>query len=98
MKKIMFFLLISAVAAGLLGSPALAYDVDADNTSKDGAAMAVDVFAARPLGFASTVLGSATFVVSLPFSALGGNVGPAYDRLVILPARYTFDRPLGAFD
>ncbi|MFW6333759.1 MAG: hypothetical protein ACOC0W_00710, partial [Desulfosalsimonas sp.] len=78
MKKIMFFLLILAVTAGLLGSPALAYSADKDDTSKDGAAMAVDVFAARPLGFASTVLGSATFVVSLPFSALGQNIDSAY--------------------
>ncbi|MFW6081992.1 MAG: hypothetical protein ACOC7W_08755 [Desulfosalsimonas sp.] len=98
MKKLIFFLLISALAAGPFAPSAPAYEVDADNVPRDGTAMAVDAFAARPLGFASTVLGAATFVVSLPFSALGKNVGQAYDRLVVTPARYTFDRPLGQFD
>jgi hypothetical protein len=39
--------------------------------------------------------GSVVFVLSLPFSALGGNVGEAADKLVVDPARYTFVRPLG---
>lgn len=60
-----------------------------------GEAMAADVLLLRPLGIVATVLGSAAFVVSLPFSALGGNVGQAADKLVAEPAAYTFKRPLG---
>ena len=43
----------------------------------------------------STVVGLATFIVTLPFSALGGNIGEAGNTLVVEPAKYTFVRPLG---
>jgi hypothetical protein len=39
--------------------------------------------------------GSIAFVLSLPFSALGGNVGEAAEKLVVDPAMFTFARPLG---
>ncbi|MFP4194515.1 MAG: hypothetical protein ACLFMN_03440 [Desulfobacterales bacterium] len=98
MKRLIFFMLIAALAAGPFGSPAFAGSTSADGGRADGAAMAVDVFAARPLGLASTVFGAATFIVALPFSALGKNVGQSYDLLVVTPALYTFDRSLGDFD
>jgi hypothetical protein len=59
--------------------------------------MAFDALVVRPLSFAGTVLGSALFVVSLPFSALGGNVDGAGHRLVVEPGEFTFERPLGDF-
>jgi hypothetical protein len=61
-------------------------------------AMAVDAIAVRPLGIVATALGTGLFVVSLPFSALGGNTGEAWDTLVVTPARFTFVRPLGEYD
>ena len=51
----------------------------------------------RPLAFAATVIGGAIFVVTSPFSALGGNIGPAYDYLLADPFKFTFARPLGEF-
>ncbi len=51
----------------------------------------------RPLGLAATVIGGAIFVVTLPFSALGGNAKPAYDYLLVDPFKFTFARPLGEF-
>ncbi len=66
--------------------------------SKDPAAMTMDLALARPGGLVATVAGAAIFVVSLPFSALGGNTGEAFDSLVANPAAYTFQRPLGDFD
>ena len=51
----------------------------------------------RPLGFAATVIGGAIFVVTLPFSALGGNTGAAYDYLLVDPFMFTFNRPLGEY-
>ncbi len=98
MKRLIFLLLIAALVAGPFGSSAIAESGRTDTGRPDGAAMAVDIFAARPLGLASTIFGAATFVVSLPFSALGNNVDEAYDTLIVSPARYTFDRPLGSFD
>ena len=58
-------------------------------------AMLADVFVARPLLLVGTVLGTGAFVVSLPFSILGGNVGEAADTLVLEPATATFFRCLG---
>ncbi len=59
------------------------------------AAMVVDAVVARPLLFVATVIGSAVFVVSLPFSAAGGNMDAAAEALVKTPARATFQRCLG---
>lgn len=58
-------------------------------------AMTGDVLIARPLGLVVTTIGAAAFVVSLPFSAAGGNVSQAADTLVVGPARETFVRCLG---
>ena len=42
--------------------------------------------------------GALVFLVSWPFSALGGNSDEAWQTLVVSPATYTFKRPLGEFD
>ncbi len=68
--------------------------VDEEN---NGALMTADLILARPLGIVATVFGCAVFVVSLPFSALGGNTKQAAQKLVKEPASYTFTRPLGEF-
>ena len=44
---------------------------------------------------AVTLVGAAVFVVTLPFSALGGNVGEAGTKLVKEPFEYAWLRPLG---
>jgi hypothetical protein len=88
--------LIGAVAAALLATSPLARA--ADSTRYDDPAfstMVVDAAVARPLGLGATVVGTALWIVTLPFSALGGNVGQAADELIVKPARYTFTRPLG---
>ena len=58
-------------------------------------AMAGDLVIARPIGAVITVVGAVAFVVSLPFSAAGGNVEQAAQTLVVGPARTTFVRCLG---
>ncbi len=60
-----------------------------------GGAMIVDAVIARPLLAAATVGGTALFLVSMPFSALGGNMEGAAETLVMTPARATFARCLG---
>ena len=51
----------------------------------------------RPLGLVATVLGGAIFIVTIPFSALGGNADAAYNYLLADPFKFTFNRPLGEF-
>jgi hypothetical protein len=67
------------------------------NTYERPTAMAMtgDLLIARPALLAMTVVGAAVFVVSSPFSALGGNIGEAADTLVVGPAQATFLRCLG---
>jgi hypothetical protein len=58
-------------------------------------AMTGDLVLARPALLVMTVVGTATFVVSLPFSLLGGNAGNAANTLVAGPGKATFVRCLG---
>lgn len=64
----------------------------------DAGSMAADALVVRPLGIVATVAGFGLFVISVPFSALGRNVGEAWNAMVVYPAKFTFARPLGDFD
>lgn len=88
--------LVAALLVCIPGTTALAAEFNG-SPQVDGAGMIVDFFVARPLGLFSTIGGTAMFIVSLPFSALGGNVEAAAKQMVVIPARYTFLRPLGEF-
>ena len=60
--------------------------------------MVLDAVVLRPVGLVTTVAGSAVYMISLPFSVLGGNEAEVREHLVNEPARYTFKRPLGEFE
>ncbi len=97
-NKTLALLLIIALSVPLNLVSGSAYAADTYRiVGPSPASMAVDGLVVRPLGIAATILGSAIYVVTLPFSALGGNVGEAGDSLVGEPYRMTFRRPLGHF-
>lgn len=54
----------------------------------------VDAVIYRPVSPVSIPVGFEIFVLSLPFSATGGNISTSFDKLVVLPTKYTFNRPL----
>lgn len=58
-------------------------------------AMILDGLVFRPLSLAATAVGTGIFIVTLPFSAIGGNVDEAGDTLIMQPARATFGPCLG---
>lgn len=58
-------------------------------------AMGTDLVVVRPVMLATTIVGSAVWLVSLPFSAAGGNMMQAADTLVVGPGKATFVRCLG---
>jgi len=93
-KQSMLFLLIAAMILIPFGTSALAESKDVNNDIS-GSAMVADLLVIRPLGIVATVVGSAVFIVSLPFSALGGNTKAACRKLVGDPAKFTFTRELG---
>ena len=92
-----------ALTTGLLALPAYA-DVAQQNTSGDplytasapkAFSMIGDLQIARPLLIGATAIGAVAFVVSLPFTALGGNVEEAGNALVVEPGKAAFVRCLG---
>ena len=90
-RKVTACALAVALAAPALAAPALANSADEPTAGE----MAIDVLIARPVGIAVTALGGGAFIISLPFSALGGNVEQAADQLVVKPAKAAFVRCLG---
>ena len=85
-----------ALALIILPYPALADDLDTVSGDK-GTDMLVDAVVVRPLGLAGTVLGAAVTLVTLPFTLPAGNAGEAARFMIVEPAEYTFNRPLGDF-
>ncbi|AWT12420.1 MULTISPECIES: hypothetical protein [Stutzerimonas stutzeri group] len=94
---------VLALTTGLLAMPAHAESVP-QNASGDpmytveapkAYSMVGDLIIARPLLIAATAIGAGVFVVSLPFTALGGNVGEAGKALVVEPGKAAFVRCLG---
>jgi hypothetical protein len=64
----------------------------------DEAFLAVgDLALARPGGLAALVIGSAAFIVALPFAATSGSIKQTADTLVVGPFNFTFTRPVGDF-
>jgi len=63
----------------------------------------IDLLVTRPLGLATTIAGTALFVVMSPFTALSSIAPPhdAFERVadvfIVVPATYTFLRPMGKF-
>ena len=95
-RKWVVFFIVAVFLLMPLGSSAFA-KMKSYPPENSGPLMVADFLVARPLGFTSLVLGSVSFVVTLPFSALGKNVGQAYTYMIVDPAVYTFTRPLGGF-
>ena len=59
--------------------------------------MVIDV-PIRIISLGLTMVGTAFFIVALPFALSSGSTGDAWDALVTEPFQFTFTRPLGKFD
>ena len=88
-------LLTAAALSVTLLAPQLSFAQVAVDEEPSALAMVGDALIARPLGLVFTVVGAATYLVTLPFSALGGNAKEAGKVLVVGPAEATFVRCLG---
>jgi hypothetical protein len=99
LRKLASYLVAGTLAVTSLTLPVAAsassYDYMAESSEPTGSEMMADAFLMRPFMLVGTVVTTATFIVMLPFSLLGGNVGESAQQLVVEPARYTFVRPLG---
>ena len=95
---IMFLILMMLAATTLATTQEATRPDDTDETleAPDAAGMMlVDALLLRPLGLVATVLGTAAFIATLPFSLPTQSADDAANVLVVKPAAYTFARPLG---
>jgi hypothetical protein len=91
--KAKFVTMICVVALTFLSTtPGFAQDDDGPLTA------VADTVVVRPACFVATVLGSAFFVVSLPFAAMSKSVKKTAHALVVKPAKAAFTRPVGDMD
>ena len=90
LKKCGAVLLLTAVIVFSINTSAFAQLLE-----PTPAAQAVDVLIARPLGFASQVVGCVFFIASLPFSLPSKNVSIMFDKTITEPAKFTWTRPIG---
>ncbi len=83
-----------------MGAAAFAQESTGTTTKTNASPVvkAADAVIVRPICFASTVVGSALFVLSLPVTAPLKKTKSTADMLVVKPANATFKRPLGDMD
>ena len=89
MKRLTVTILI-AISIVMISVPAFGNDQAFDAT--------VDILVVRPVSLVATVVGTAVFIVSLPFSIPSQSVGPTARTLVVEPFNFTFTRPIGEFN
>jgi hypothetical protein len=88
LMAVLFLWATSLVHAAEGSYTARTEDVSAETIIVDGLLL-------RPGGLVATVVGTAVFVVTLPFSIPTKSVDKAAQKLIGDPAKYTFVRPLG---
>jgi len=94
-KFLLNTLLVLAVSHAGFVPVAAAGDMYGNTGEPSSEAMMADGLLVRPVMLVGTAVGIVTFIATLPFSILGGNVDEAGKALVVEPAEYTFVRPLG---
>jgi hypothetical protein len=93
-KALVVLLVLICIVAFMPISSVCASSIDEPFDGSAGA-MTFDLILMRPIGLAASIVGAAVFIVSLPFSALGGNQEAAAEKLINEPLFFTFQRPLG---
>jgi hypothetical protein len=98
-KIVAYTLAATLCSTGLaLSGPATAADYDRsylDSDGPNGGDMLGDLVIVRPAIAGVTVIGVVVWIVSSPFTLIGGNAGESWGEMVAEPFAYTFSRPLG---
>lgn len=97
MKRLIIFFVTAALMLIPVGSNVMAQSGFGQEKISPDLAMAGDILFVRPIGIVGTAIGTVLFIISVPFSAAGGNTGQAFKKMVADPAKYTFKRPIGEF-
>lgn len=101
-SKTLFATMLAVALSGAVtqaGAQATGSLIDEEQIRREptGGEMVLDALVARPLGLVGTVVGAATWVISLPFTLPSRSSERAAKQMVAKPAEFTFKRPLGQF-
>lgn len=96
-RKLLSLVLAFALVTGPFVLSASAQPTLDNEPGFNAGSITFDLLIMRPVGFLSTVIGTALFVVSLPFTAAHGSTETVYEELVENNVNHTFKRPLGKF-
>jgi len=91
-KKIFLLLLTLSLVTGSLYSTGWAGDKFRKDDPVAQGWSAVDLLVARPFGIAAGILGTAIFVVTLPFTIPSGGVDNAANMFIVQPFQFSFVR------
>lgn len=92
LKKIFLLLLTLSLVMGSLYSTGWAGDKFGQDDPAAQGWSAIDLIFARPLGVAAGIVGTAIFIVSLPFTIPTGGVADAADMFITKPFQFSFTR------
>ena len=91
--------LFAFLTAAILGLSALSgCSSDPYRQEPTSGEKALDAVVVRPMTLATSAVGLAAWVVTLPFTIPNGGFADAGREWVVEPFAYTFDRPLGEMD
>jgi hypothetical protein len=91
-KKIFLLLLTLSLVTGSLYSTGWAGDKFRKDDPVAHVWSAIDLLLARPLGVAAGILGTAIFVIALPFTIPSGGVDDAANMFIVQPFQFSFVR------
>jgi hypothetical protein len=91
-KKIFLLLLTLSLVTGSLYSTGWAGDKFRKDDPVAHGWSAIDLLLARPLGVAAGILGTAIFVIALPFTIPSGGVDDAANMFIVQPFQFSFVR------
>jgi hypothetical protein len=90
-----FMVLVIVVMTAMMPVTSYGKNISKNEQYPTSLEMTADLLVVRPLAIIATLVGTLTFVLSVPFSALGGNAGQAADAMVVAPFSSAFLRCLG---
>ena len=84
-KIISAIISVSFIAAATMHPAAAAIEIDETDFGPSYETMAVDTIVGKPLQLVTALAGTAAYIVSLPFSLIGGNADQAQQKLFVEP-------------
>ena len=84
-KSFKTFAVASALTMVSTAPSVAAIEIDEEDFGPSYDTMVVDTVVGKPLGVVAAVAGTAAYVVSAPFAAVGGNLDQSQQKLVVEP-------------